>query len=73
MSEKLIKSDAASYFKADPDADMFYEIFFSLCRKFNVSWSKASEKEKKFIEELTRYNYEKKKGLNPTEIFPLVG
>ena len=30
-----------------------YRIFFAMCRKFGVSWSKASEKQKAFIEEIT--------------------
>ena len=74
MSDKnLTATNAEAYFKSDPDADKFYEIFFRLCRKFNISWATASEKEKQFIEELTRYNYELEKGLSPSEIFPLVG
>ncbi len=30
-----------------------------MCRKFGVSWSKASEEQKAFIEEITRINYER--------------
>lgn len=33
--------------------------FFAMCRKFGVSWSKASEEQKAFIEEITRINYER--------------
>ena len=36
-----------------------YRIFFAMCRKFGVSWSKASEEQKAFIEEITRINYER--------------
>ena len=32
---------------------------FAMCRKFGVSWSKASEEQKAFIEEITRINYER--------------
>ena len=31
----------------------------AMCRKFGVSWSKASEEQKAFIEEITRINYER--------------
>ena len=34
-------------------------LFFAMCRKFGVSWSKASEEQKAFIEEITRINYER--------------
>ena len=30
-----------------------------MCRKFGVSWSKASKEQKAFIEEITRVNYER--------------
>jgi len=30
-----------------------------MCRKFGVSWPKASEEQKAFIEEITRINYER--------------
>ena len=33
--------------------------FFAMCPKFGVSWSKASEEQKAFIEEITRINYER--------------
>ena len=33
--------------------------FFAMCRKFGVSWPKASEEQKAFIEEITRINYER--------------
>ena len=31
----------------------------AMCRKFGVSWPKASEEQKAFIEEITRINYER--------------
>ena len=36
----------------------YYEIFFEMCRKFGISWGRATEKEKMFIEEVTRVTYE---------------
>ena len=52
----------------------FYDIFFQICRKYNVSWSKASEKEKAFVEEVTRVTYElqlaKASGSDPSLVRP---
>ena len=54
-------TDAEWYFRKDPEEERFYEIFFMLCRKYAVSWASASEKEKAFIEEVTRVTYERDK------------
>lgn len=51
-------SDAEWYCRKDPEEERFYEIFFSLCRKYNVNWASADEKERAFIEEVTRVTYE---------------
>ena len=59
MSENIkTVSDAAWYFTKDPEAERYYEIFFRLCRKYNVSWASASAKERAFIEEVARVTYE---------------
>ena len=52
-------SDAEWYCRKDPEADRFYEIFFNMCRKYHVSWCSASEKERLFIEEVSRVTYER--------------
>ena len=52
------KITAEQYFAKDPEADRFYDIFFMLCRKYNVSWASAGDREKAFIEEITRVSYE---------------
>ena len=37
------KSDAQWYFEEfSGDRERLYDIFFDMCKKFNVSWSKAS-------------------------------
>ena len=52
--------DAKWYFTHETEEDrLWYRIFFAMCRKFGVSWSKASEEQKAFIEEITRINYER--------------
>ena len=56
-------SEAESYCRKDPDAERFYDIFFKLCRKYSVSWASADEKEKRFIEEVTRVTYERDRAL----------
>ena len=53
MNERnRIPSDAEWYCRQDPEAERYYNIFFKLCRKYNVSWASADEKEKAFIEEV---------------------
>jgi hypothetical protein len=51
-------SDAEWYCRKDPEAERFYEVFFEMCRKYHVRWCSASEKERAFIEEVTRVTYE---------------
>jgi uncharacterized glyoxalase superfamily metalloenzyme YdcJ len=58
-----LPSDAAWYCRQDPEAERFYSIFFRLCRKYNVSWASADEKEKAFIEEVARVTYERDKAI----------
>ena len=53
MSEttnRNVPSDAAWYCRHDPEEERFYEIFFKLCKKYNVQWASADEKEKQFLE-----------------------
>ena len=60
-SKNLPTSDAAWYCRKDAENDRFYEIFFRLCRKYNVQWASATQKEKQFIEEVTRVTYERER------------
>ena len=57
------RSDAEQYCRRDPEEERFYDIFFRLCRKYGVSWASAGEKEKRFIEEVTRVTYERDRAL----------
>lgn len=59
MKKDRPTSDAEWYCRRDAEEDRFYDIFFKLCRKYDVSWASASEKEKAFIEEVTRVTYER--------------
>lgn len=76
MSEKeaRVHSDAKWYCRRDPEEEQFYQIFFSLCKKYNVRWASADEKEKAFIEEVTRVTYERdraeRQGLSVETICP---
>ena len=56
-------SDAAWYCRNDPEEERFYEIFFQLCRKYDVRWASATSKEQKFIEEVARVTYERDRAL----------
>ena len=57
------KSDAEWYFRKDPEEERFYEIFFQLCQKYDVRWGSASEKERVFINEITRVTYERDRAI----------
>ena len=67
-------SDAEWYCRNDPEENRFYEIFFNLCRKYDVRWASATPKERVFIEEVTRVTYERDRarrlGLSLSEIRP---
>ncbi len=67
-------SDAAWYCRKDVEEERFYEMFFQMCRKYGVRWASADEKERQFIEEVTRVTYERERavrlGLPLSEIRP---
>lgn len=66
--------DAKWYFTHENDEDrLWYRIFFSMCRKFGVSWSKAGEMQKAFIEELTRINFEREMAKKSAVAQPIRG
>lgn len=70
----MTMDDAKWYFTHETEEDrLWYRIFFSMCRKFNVSWSKASETQKAFIEELTRINYEREIAKRDSTVQPIRG
>ena len=56
-------SDAEWYCRKNPEEDRFYEIFFQMCQKYGVRWASAEEKERQFIEEVTRGTYERERAL----------
>lgn len=58
-----ILSDAEWYCRKDPEEERFYEIFFLMCQKYGVRWASAEEKERQFIEEVTRVTYERERAL----------
>ena len=59
MNDSRRQSDAQWYFRKDENADLFYGIFFKACKKYGIHWASATEKERAFIEEITRMTYEK--------------
>ena len=68
------ESDVEWYCRHDPEEERFYNIFFDLCRKYNIRWASADEKEREFIEEVARVTYERDKairlGLPPSGFRP---
>lgn len=56
----MMDNNAKWYFTHETAEDqLWYEIFFSMCKKFCISWSTATPVQKAFIEEITRVNYER--------------
>ena len=68
------QSDAEWYCRKNPEEERFYEIFFQMCQKYGVRWASATQKEQKFIEEVTRVTYERDRavrlGLPLTDVRP---
>lgn len=58
-----LTSDAEWYCRRNPEEARFYEIFFLMCQKYAVRWASADEKERHFIEEITRVTYERERAL----------
>ena len=56
-------SDAEWYCRRHSEEERFYEIFFQMCRKYGVRWASAEEKERCFIEEVTRVTYERERAV----------
>ena len=56
-------SDAEWYCRKNPEEERFYEIFFKMCQKYSVRWASADDKEREFIEEVTRVTYEREKAI----------
>lgn len=67
-------SNAKWYFTHETEEDrLWYQIFFSMCKKFCVSWSQADEAQKAFIEEITRFNFESELAKKIGAISPVKG
>lgn len=63
IRKEILASDAEWYCRRDPEEERFYEIFFQMCRKYGVRWASAEEKERHFIEEVTRVTYERERAV----------
>lgn len=61
MESKAKQTDAQWYCRTNTEEEYFYDIFFSLCKKYHINWGSATEKERAFIEEVTRVTYEREK------------
>ena len=51
------------YLRSANTDQAYYDLFFQMCRKFNINWATATEKEKEFITEVTRVTYERSRAL----------
>ena len=63
IRKEIPVSDAEWYCRRDSEEERFYEIFFQMCRKYGVRWASAEEKERRFIEEVTRVTYERERAV----------
>lgn len=70
-----MKMDEARWYFTHESAEdrLWYQIFFSMCKKFGVSWPKATPAQKVFIEEITRVNYERELAKREIQIQPVRG
>ncbi len=56
-------SDAEWYCREDLGGNRFYVMFFQMCWKYGGRWASADEKERRFIEEVTRVTYERERAV----------
>lgn len=54
-------SPCEAYLQDAQKDQLYYDIFFEMCRKFHIDWAAASEKEKAFIAEVTRVTYARRR------------
>ena len=67
-------NEARWYFTHETEEDrLWYQIFFSMCRKFSVSWPKATPAQRAFIEEITRVNCEREMAKRELQAQPVRG
>ena len=53
-------SDAKWYFdQFAGEREAFYQVFLRTCQKFGISWSSATEKEKRILEAIVRFTYQR--------------
>ena len=66
--------EARWYFTHESEEDrLWYQTFFSMCKKFGVSWSKATPAQRAVIEEITRINYEREMAKRELRTQPIRG
>ena len=59
MNEKAVPSDAEWYFQQSEKSREFYIVFGTICRKYGVSWSKASPAVRECISDLVKLTLER--------------
>lgn len=56
------------YWAGQRDSELWYNTFFEICKKFGIQWSKATEKDRDFVTEMTRVTYQNRIGAPKEEI-----
>lgn len=59
MSEETKLSEAEWYFRQSEKSREFYIVFGTVCRKYGVSWSKASPAVRECISDLVKLTLER--------------
>ena len=55
------------------DKEEWYRIFFRQCKKYGITWKRATKEEKKFVVELTTRIQKNEKGENAKPLIEVVG
>ena len=59
MNEKAVPSDAEWYFQQSEESREFYIVFGTVCRKYGVMWSDASQAVRECISDLVKLTLER--------------
>lgn len=56
------------YWEGQRNSELWYNTFSEICRKYNIQWSKATEKDRDFVTEMTRVTYQNRIGVPKEQI-----
>lgn len=72
MAGKIVgrppKNIQEEYWEGQRNSELWYNTFFEICRKYSIQWSKATEKDRDFVTEMTRVTYQNRIGVPKEQI-----